>query len=723
MRHDPSLRPTFAPLLLLAATCCIGPPAPPPEAPAPEPTTALPPWQVPPTRRDLVLDDYHGTQVADPYRWLESKGGGNVAEWIAAQNAATRGFLDAIPERTAIAGRLRELWNYPRFEPPERAGQRWFWRKNDGLQNQAVLYVADAPDGAGRLLLDPNALSSDGTVAVTGLALDEQGGRLAYAISTSGSDWREWHVLDVASGQTLADTVRWSKFAGAAWTHDGIGFFYQRYPAPQPGETLQAQNKQPQFCYHVVGTDQQQDRIVYERPDQPEWGFQGTVTADGRFLVLHLSQGTDRRNRVAYVDLGRADWVAQPLLMDFDATYEFVGNDGDAFFFRSTQDAPRGRVLAIDRNDPRREQWRQLVPQQPDALRAVRLVGDHFVCSYLADASSRVTLCKLDGTADGEIALPDLGDATGFTGRREDAATYFAFASFTRPPTILRYDFAARTCAPFRAPEFGRADDDLVSERVFPQSKDGTRLCLFLVHRRDLRFDGQTPCYLWGYGGFGISVPPMFRVPNLVWVERGGIYAQAVLRGGGEYGEDWHQAGMREHKQNVFDDFIACAEYLARNGYTSPRRLAIGGASNGGLLVGAVLTQRPDLFGAAIPEVGVHDLLRYQRFTIGWAWVPEYGSSDDKEQFPWLLRCSPLHNVKPGTSYPPTLVLTGDHDDRVLPAHSYKFAAALQSAQAGPAPILLRVETAAGHGAGKPTSKLIDEAADRLAFMTRVLRD
>jgi len=679
-------------------------------------------WPSPSTRTVASTDDYHGTVVADPYRWLEDQDAGEVASWTATQNASTRALLDAVPERDAIRSRLTELWNYARYTAPTKAGSRWFFSKNDGLQNQSVLYVASAPDDEGELLLDPNQLSDDGTVALAGLAIDEDGEQIAYATSESGSDWRTWQVLDVATGQTRPDRVRWSKFSSAAWTHDGLGFFYQRYPAPDQGETYQAQNRQPQLCYHRLGTEQGEDLVVYERPDQPDWGFRPHVTEDGRFLVISINTGTDRRNRIAYSDLADEEWSVQPLLMEFDAAYVFLGNDGDRFFFRTSNNAPQQRLICVDRNDPAASSWQELVPEQAHRLDSVHLVAEHFVCGYLADASSEIRLFGLDGTPGGYIDLPTLGTARGFTGKRESNETFFTFTSFTQPPAILRYDFRGGSLSTFRRPEFPRDDSDLVTRRVFLQSHDGTRLCMFLVHKKDLLLDGTAPCYLYGYGGFDISLPPRFSVPNLVWVDRGGIYAQAILRGGGEYGEEWHQAGMLGNKQNVFDDFVACAEYLLRNDYTSTERLAVGGRSNGGLLAGAVLTQRPDLMGAAIPEVGVLDMLRYHEFTIGWAWAPEYGRSDDPRQFEFLYRYSPLHNVQQGTGYPPTLVMTGDHDDRVLPGHSYKFAATLQAAQAGPAPILLRVETDAGHGAGTPIAKLIDEATDRWAFLAMALR-
>ncbi len=721
----------FLPILPCAAALlpigCGAAPTTPTIPTTPTPTAAAPeatmtPWQSPPTRKDDVVDDYHGTKVADPYRWLEDQDAAEVAAWVRTQNVASRAFLDAVPERPAVLERLRQLWDYPRFGPPRKAGARWVYAKNDGLQNQAVLYLTPDLQQPGEVLLDPNTLSADGTVALSATELDEQGQHLAYATSARGSDWLEWRILQIDGRRVLPDVLRWSKFSSAAWTHDGKGFFYQRYPAPAEGEVYQAQNKNPQLCYHVLGTDQTEDRVVYERPDQPEWGFGPEVTEDGRYLVIHLWVGTDHRNRIAYVDLQEAGWNVRPLLMAFDASYDYLANDGEVFYFQTNQDAPRQRIVAVSLAQPEPEHWREVVPQGPHALEGVAVVADRFVLSYLADASHQVVMRNLDGSDAGLLPLPMLGSVGGFSGKRSDREAFYTFTSFLQPATIYRYDFQSGTSSVFRAPGLDFDPAPYESRRVFLQSKDGTRLCLFLVHRRGLALDSSHRTYLYGYGGFNVPITPFFSVSNLVWLERGGVLAVAVLRGGSEYGEEWHQAGMLGKKQNVFDDFIACGEYLVRNGYTRPGRLAIGGGSNGGLLVGAVLTQRPDLIGAAVPEVGVLDMLRYHKFTIGWAWASEYGSSDDPQQFPWLYRYSPLHNVVDGRSYPATMVMTGDHDDRVLPGHSFKFAARLQAAQGGPAPILARIETDAGHGAGKPTQKLIEEAADRWTFLIGALK-
>jgi prolyl oligopeptidase len=725
----PPLRRTFVLGLAAFAACSSATQAPPTTTPPTATPTAAPgqaaaaaaakptrAWQPPPTATVEQIDDYHGEKIADPYRWLEDQDSPAVAKWVAVQNAATQKQFASMPARSALRSRLQELWNYPRFGLPQHAGDRWLYSKNDGLQNQSVYYLTGDPEKPGSVLLDPNLLSADGTVALAGVEPDEDGRLLAYATAARGSDWREWHVLDLVTGKARTDSLQWSKFSGATWTHDGAGFFYLRYAAPQPGQELKAANKNPQLCYHKVGDEQSKDRIVYERPDQPDWSFSPKVSDDGRFAVIALTAGTDRKNRVACIDLQQEDWPVAPLLMEGDAGYAFLGNDGDQFYFRTDKGAEHRCIVALDRTAPEKP-LRTLVAERTDTLQGATLIGERFVCQYLADAASALRLYRLDGTADGEIALPQLGTVGGISGRRRDHALYFGFSSPLLPPSVLRYDIDKRELTTHQAPKVDFDFAPYVTERVFPQSKDGERLCLFITRRRDMLYNGNHPTQLYGYGGFDISTTPTFAIPNLAWLEQGGVLATAVLRGGGEYGSAWHQAGMLSHKQNVFDDFCACAEYLERNGYCTARKLAIYGGSNGGLLVGACLVQHPELFGAAVPAVGVLDMLRYHLFTIGAAWAPEYGRADDKLQFAFLRAYSPLHNIAPGGNYPPTLVMTGDHDDRVLPGHSFKFAAALQQAQGGEAPILLRIETDAGHGAGKPISKQLDESADRLAFM------
>ncbi len=673
-----------------------------------------------------VVDDYHGTRVADPYRWLEDVDSPETRAWVEAQNRVTFSWLEQIPTRAALRERLTALWDYPRYDTPFRKHGRYFYFKNDGLQNQAVLYMQAALDAPPTVLLDPNTLSPDGTVALTTTAVSEDGRMLVYGTAQSGSDWNEFRVRDVSTGADRADHLRWIKFSGAAWTHDGEGFFYSRYPEPAAGTALLAENRNQKLYYHRLGTPQSEDVLVWERPDQPDWGVAAAVTEDGHYLILHIWLGTDRRNRVAYIDLGDA---ARPnlgapavmLLEEFDAAYDFVGNDGPVFYFKTDHGAPRQRVVAIDTRTPASAAWRTLIPEHSDALESVDLINDTFVASYLHDAAARLRLFGLDGSPRGEVTLPGLGSLAGVSGERRDRDMFYAFTSFLYPTTIFRYDFATGRSEIFKAPAIAFEPGGYVTEQVFYSSKDGTRIPMFLTYRRGLERHGRNPTYLYGYGGFNVNMTPAFSVGVLAWLELGGIYAVPNLRGGAEYGEEWHQAGMLDRKQNVFDDFIAAAEYLIAEGYTSTPKLAIGGGSNGGLLVGAAMAQRPELFGAALPAVGVMDMLRFHKFTIGWAWVTEYGSADSAAHFPFLHRYSPLHNLRSGTAYPATFVTTADHDDRVVPGHSFKFAAALQAAQAGSAPVLIRIETKAGHGAGKPTAKLIEEQADRWAFLVGVL--
>ena len=681
----------------------------------------------PRARRDEQVDDYHGTPVADPYRWLEDVDALDTRTWIEAENALTLAYLGAIPERDAIRRRLTELWDYPRYGTPFKKRSHYFFFKNDGLQNQAVLYRQAGLTARPTVVLDPNRLSPDGTVAVSTLALAEDARHLAYATAASGSDWNEIHVRDLATGQDLPDLIRWVKFSTIAWTHDHAGFFYSRYPTPAEASPLLAVNRFHQLYHHRLGSPQDADRLVYERPDQPDWGIGARVSEDGRYLILSLWIGTDRRNRVYYVDLRdparpRVDAKPVALLDDFDAGYGFVASAGSVFYFRTDLDAPRGRLIAIDTSRPSRATWREVIPQSADVLEGAVLVHGTLVGAYLHDAHSRLRLFSATGEPRGEIPLPDLGTAADLSVESaEDTELFFSFTSQLYPTTPFRYDFPTGRAAPFHSPSLAFDPRGYRTEQVFYTSKDGTRIPMFLTHRRGLVRDGSHPTYLYGYGGFDISLTPAFSPSVLVWLEMGGIFAVPNLRGGGEYGEFWHEAGMLAHKQNVFDDCIAAAEYLIAQRYTSTPKLAIGGGSNGGLLVGAAITQRPDLFAAALPSVAVMDMLRFHRFTIGWAWVTEYGSADEATQFPTLYAYSPLHRLRAGTAYPATLATTADHDDRVVPGHSFKFIAALQAAQAGDQPVLIRIETKAGHGAGKPTSKLIEEAADRWAFLVRVL--
>jgi prolyl oligopeptidase len=674
----------------------------------------------PVARKSDQIDDYHGMKVADPYRWLEDLDSAETRQWVEAENNLTFAYLNAIPQRAAIRERLTKLWNYEKYGVPFKEGNRYFYTRNSGLQNQSVLYTVTSLDAPPQMILDPNTLSADGTVAVSGLQTSPDGKLLAYSLSASGSDWQEWKVRDVETGKDLSDHLQWVKFSGVSWTRDGKGFFYNRYDEPK-ADALKGVNYFQKVYYHKLGTAQAEDVLVYERPDQKDWLFGGSVTEDGNYLIITIYQGTDVKNRVYYKDLKAKDAPVVKLLDDFDAAYSFVGNEGSRFWFQTDQQAPRGKVIEINAAKPERANWKVIVPESKETLQATTLVNNKFILNYLKDAYTQVKIYDTSGKFLNDVAFPGIGTADGFGGKPTDKETFYAFTGFTVPTTIYRYDFATGKSTVFRQPKVEFNPNDFETKQVFYTSKDGTKVPMFITHKKGLKLDGNNTTYLYGYGGFNISLTPAFSVGNLVWMEMGGVYAQPNLRGGGEYGEDWHQGGMKLKKQNVFDDFIAAAEWLIANKYTSTPKLSIGGGSNGGLLVGAAMTQRPDLFGATIPAVGVMDMLRFQKFTIGWAWVSDYGSSDHAEDFKALYAYSPLHNIKPGTSYPPTMITTADHDDRVWPGHSFKFAAALQAAQAGDAPVLIRIETKAGHGAGKPTSKIIEEIADRWAFLVRTL--
>lgn len=675
----------------------------------------------PVTRAGDQVDVYHGVEVRDPYRWLEDPDSEETRRWVEAQNTCTFACLEQIPGRQRLRQRLTKLWNYERYGVPLVRGGRYFFTRNDGLQNQSVLYTAGSLDSAPAVLLDPNRLSNDGTVSLADFEISDDGRLMAYSLSMAGSDWREWRVRDVATGRDLDDHLRWAKFSSASWTPDGQGFFYSRYDEPKHVNELVGANYFQKLYYHRLGAPQADDSLIYHRPDEKEWGFGGHVTDDGRYLVIGVWRGSERKNGVFYKTLDDPHAPVVELLNEFDAAYNFVGNDGPKFWFRTDADAPRGRVIEIDVTAPQRDRWRDVVATSAHTLDEVDFVGHRFMATYLQDAHTQVKVFDAQGKLEREIPLPGIGAASGFRGRADDQEAFFAYTSFTTPTTIYRYDVQRGDSTVFREPQVEIRPDEYETRQVFYTSRDGARVPMFITHRRGLKLDRQNPTLLFGYGGFDVSVTPAFSVSNLVWLEMGGVYAVPNLRGGGEYGREWHEAGMLDRKQNVFDDFIAAAEWLIKNGYTSPQRLAISGRSNGGLLVGACMTQRPELFAAALPAVGVMDMLRFHRFTIGWAWVGEYGSAENAEQFPALRRYSPLYNIRPGTRYPATLITTADHDDRVVPAHSYKFAATLQAAQSGEAPTLIRIETRAGHGAGKPTSKLIDEAADSMAFLTQAL--
>ncbi len=684
-------------------------------------TALAQPLQYPAARHDDVVDDYHGTKIADPFRWLEDDNSDETKAWVKAQNAVTFDYLKSIPERETLKARLKSLWNYERFGLPAKHGTRWFYTRNSGLQNQSVLYVAESLDAEPKVLLDPNGLSKDGTVSLTVTSISDDGKWLAYGTSSGGSDWNEFRIRNVDTGEDLPEVLKWIKFSGASWAADGSGFYYGRFPEPKKGAAMTEANKNKRLYFHKLNTAQSEDPEVYSNPDKPDWGFYAGVTDDGHYLIISVSEGTDPKNRLYYKDLSRPDAAVVKLFDDFDAEYTFIDNVGTTFYFHTNKDAPRYRVASVDISKP--TALHELVPQGEEKLESVSIVGDQLICERLKDARSAVTAYDLNGKLIREVELPGIGSVGGFGGKRVDTDTFYSFSSFTVPGAIYRYDIASGKSTIHRQPKLDFDGTQFETKQVFFKSKDGTRVPMFITHRKGLKLDGSNRCLLYGYGGFNISLTPVFSVGRAVWLEQGGVFVVVNLRGGGEYGEEWHEAGTKLKKQNVFDDFIAAAETLIKDGYTKSEKLAIQGGSNGGLLVGACMTQRPELFGAAIPAVGVMDMLRFHKFTIGWAWKSDYGSSENTDEFNALHAYSPLHNLKPGTRYPSTLVMTADHDDRVVPAHSFKFAATLQEAQAkdGP-PVLIRIETSAGHGAGTALNKLIEETADQWAFLLHELK-
>jgi prolyl oligopeptidase len=675
----------------------------------------------PAARQVDQTDDYFGTTVSDPYRWMEDVDSAELKVWIDAENELTQRYLAQIPVRETIGQRLLELINFERYTAPARRGTRYFYSHNSGLQNQNVLYWQEGLDGEPKVLLDPNTFSEDGTVAISGMSITDDGLLAAYSITDAGSDWLKWHVRNVTTGEDLPDVVEWSKFSGASWLKDGSGFFYQGYDAPE-ADAFKAANYFHKVMFHKLGTPQSEDKLIFDRPDDKELNLGAHVTDDGRYLMLHQSKGTSPNNELAVKDLENPNAPILRLIDTPDATYAPIDNDGTLFWVLTTLDAPNGRVISIDLNNPGREHWKTVIPESRNKLSDISVIDNTFIVSYLADAQSLVELRRLDGSLIERLALPAIGTAYGFTGRREDTETFYQFSNFTTPGTTYRLDMKTRKSTIYRQPKLLFDSALYETKQIFATSKDGTRVPMFISHKKGLVLDGTAPTLLYAYGGFNISLMPEFSPSHVMWMEMGGIYAQASLRGGGEYGEAWHDAGTRVRKQNVFDDFISLAEWLVTNQYTSPQKLAISGGSNGGLLVAACELQRPDLFGAVVAQVGVMDMLRFDKFTIGWAWKEEYGSpSEDEAEFAAIYKYSPLHNIRPGGSYPATLITTADHDDRVYPAHSFKYAAALQVAQAGPKPILIRVETRAGHGAGMPLSKRIEATVDQYAFMAREL--
>jgi len=693
------------------------------------------PLTYPTTRQSDTTDTYHGTTVADPYRWLEDPNADETKGWVDAQNKVTFGYLNALPRRDEINARLTELWDYERYGIPFKQGNRYFYYKNDGLQNQSVLYTLPTLDADPTVLLDPNTLSEDGTVALSGISISENGQYLAYGLSTAGSDWMEWKVRSIETGEDTSDHVKWVKFSGASWTHDHKGFFYSRYDEPKEDTKLEDVNRYQKLYYHTLGTEQSEDTLVYERSDKPDWGFGGGVTEDGRYLIISVWLGTSPKNLLFYKDLQKTDLQKTDLqnsdtnsnsdvvelVSEFEAQYSLIDNEGTTFWFQTDLDAPKGKVIAVDISNPEKASWKTLIAESEETLESVGVLNNQFVADYLKDAYTQVKIFDLQGAPVRTVELPGIGSAGGFNGKRTDTETFYSFTSFTTPSRIYHYDLATGKSTLFRQPDIPFNSDDYETKQVFYPSKDGTQIPMFITAKKGIEQTGKNPVLLYGYGGFSISLSPSFSVSNLVWLEMGGVYAVANLRGGGEYGEAWHRQGIKTNKQNVFDDFISAGEWLIKENYTSKEALAIAGGSNGGLLVGACITQRPDLFGAALPAVGVMDMLRFNQFTIGWAWESDYGSPANEEEFKALYAYSPLHNLKAGTEYPATMITTADHDDRVVPAHSFKFAAALQAAHEGDNPVLIRIETKAGHGAGKPTTKQIEEATDKWSFLAHEL--
>lgn len=668
----------------------------------------------PQTKKIIHTDNYHGTIVPDPYRWLEDNNSVETHSWVETQNKITFDYLDKIPYREKIKNRLTELWNYEKYSAPSKIGNRYIFSKNDGLQEQNVYYIQEGLDGEPVVFLDPNKFSNDGSVSLAGLSFSNDYKYVSYMISKGGSDWREIFVMDAYSKELLDDHIKWSKFSGMAWYKDG--FYYSRYTEPKQGEELKQSNEFQKLFYHKIGTPQENDFLVWEDKENPKRLFGASVTDDENYLFINVSQGSSSYNGIMFKDLrknGEIKW----LFDKFDAQYNIVDNLNDKFLVQTNLDSPNRKIVLVDPNNPSKENWQTLIPESKDVIQGVSLLGGKLIVTYLKDATSKISVFDTEGKYLYDVKLPTLGSVGGFGGKKEDTETFYTFTSFTYPPTIYKYDVKNNESELFRKADVKFDMTDYETRQIFYESKDGTKVPLFIVYKRGLKLDGSNPALLYAYGGFNISMQPGFSVARIPLLENGVVYAMACLRGGSEYGEDWHKAGMLEKKQNVFDDFIAAAEWLIKNKYTSPEKLAIQGGSNGGLLVGAVINQRPELFKVAFPQVGVMDMLRFHKFTIGWAWVPEYGSSDNPEHFKFLYAYSPLHNIKKGIKYPATLITTADHDDRVVPAHSFKYAATLQEMNEGANPTLIRIETKVGHGAGTSTSKSIELSADLWSFM------
>jgi prolyl oligopeptidase len=679
----------------------------------------------PATTMGGVVEDYHGTKVADPYRWMESLDSPEVTAWITAQNAVTDPYLDALPRRKALNDRLTALWNYPRVGLPTVEGGRMFYARNTGLQRQAPIYTRTSVDAPPSLAIDPNAISEDGALALAEYKVSPDAKLMAYGLSEGGADWETIHVRDLVTGTDLADEVRWMRFSNISWTKDARGFFYSRYPEPPKGKVLEAALSGHALYYHRVGTPQSQDLLVYERQDLPAWVIIGSVTEDGRYLLVMMFEGSGNKNRLYVADLGNPTTPnlkapLKPLIETDDAEFAPIGNRGSVLFLRSDKNAPNRTVIALDLQNPAPSAWKTIVPEQPQALENAAVIGGRVVAQYLVDVQSRLRLFGLDGTEQGEIALPGIGTVGGLSGREDTPGVWYTFTSPLSPSTVYRFDPATKKSTAFEPPPLPVDLGGYETKAMFASSKDGTKVPFFLTAKKGLARDGNNPTMIYGYGGFSVSTLPTYRQDVPAWLEMGGVWVTASMRGGAEYGEKWHEAGMLDRKQNVFDDFIAVAEHLIRERYTSPAKLGVMGGSNGGLLVGAVINQRPDLYAVALPAVGVMDMLRYDRFTGGRLWVQEYGSAQNAAQFPFLIKYSPVQNTRNGVCYPATLITTADHDDRVVPSHSFKYAAALQAAQGCANPVLIRVEVAGSHGY-RPTDKLIAERADQWAFAAQAM--
>jgi len=681
------------------------------------------PLEYPRAKRTDVVDDYFSTKVPDPFRWLEDTDSPETQEWVKAENEITSEYLEKLADREAFKERLTKLLNYQRYTAPSWEGHRYLYRKNDGLQNQSVIYTLKKLSEAPKVLLDPNQLASDGTMAVTSTTVSDDGRLLAYGIAASGSDWNVIRVRDIDMDQDLPDVIKWVKFSEPSWTKDSKGFFFSKFPEPKGSENQTfAKLASQKMYYHRLGDPTEKDQLVYERPDDPDLSVGGGVSHDGRYLFVQVNKGSDPQNLLFFKEFKdpmapQIDAPFQTIIDKFEAEVRIVGSVGSRLFAVTDLDAPRYKIIEIDLTNPSRDHWKAIVPESKDLLEDAELAGGKLVVKYLVDAKNQLYVFDLDGMKESEIALPAFGTVGSLSGDPDRPELFYMFTSFLYPSTIYRYDVSTGQNEVFKKPNVDFDADKYETKQIFYASKDGTKIPMFIVCKKEIELDGTNPVFLTGYGGFNVSITPSFSPSYACWIEKGGVFALPNLRGGGEYGREWHEAGMKEHKQNVFDDFIAAAETLIADKYTSAGKIAIVGGSNGGLLVGAALTQRPDLFGAAVPEVGVLDMLRFQKFTIGWAWQSDYGSSDTREGFRYLIKYSPLHNIKAGRCYPPTLVTTGDHDDRVVPGHSFKFAATLQAAQACTNPVLIRIETKAGHGSGKPITKVIEEQSDVLAFM------